>query len=111
MALAQGDAIQGSSQSPIISVIPNTFDYILPLSSGARESDTLDAQLQGVKKAGYKLYWIGCGTSDFAYPNNQVLVNALKRNGMEYTFFESTGGHEWKNWRLYLNTFAQLLFK
>ena len=111
MALAQGDAIQGSSQSPIISVIPNTFDYILPLSSGARESDTLDAQLLGIKKAGYKLYWIGCGTSDFAYPNNQVLVNALKRNGMEYTFFESTGGHEWKNWRLYLNTFAQLLFK
>ena len=90
---------------------PEKFDYICPLSAGARESDQLDAQLQGIKKAGYKLYWIGCGTTDFAYPNNQVLDKALTRNGMQHTFFESTGGHEWKNWRLYLNTFAQLLFK
>ena len=90
---------------------PDKFDYICPLSAGARESDTLDAQLLGLKKAGYKLYWIGCGTADFAYPNNQVLDKALTRNGMAHTFFESTGGHEWKNWRLYLNTFAPLLFK
>ncbi len=90
---------------------PDKFDYICPLSAGTRESDTLDQQLQGIKKAGYKLYWIGCGTADFAYPNNQVLDKALTRNGMPHTFFESTGGHEWKNWRLYLNTFAPLLFK
>jgi len=90
---------------------PDKFDYICPMSAGARESDTLDQQLQGIKKAGYKLYWIGCGTADFAYPNNQVLDKALTRNGMAHTFFESTGGHEWKNWRLYLNTFAPLLFK
>ena len=90
---------------------PDKFDYICPLSAGARESDTLDQQLQGIKKAGYKLYWIGCGTADFAYPNNQVLDKALTRNGMPHTFYESTGGHEWKNWRLYLNTFAPLLFK
>ena len=30
----------------------------------------------------------------------------MTRNVMPHTFFESTGGHEWKNWRLYLNTFA-----
>ncbi len=90
---------------------PDKFDYICPLSAGTRESDTLDQQLQGIKKAGYKLYWIGCGVADFAYPNNQVLDKALTRNGMPHTFYESTGGHEWKNWRLYLNTFAPLLFK
>ena len=90
---------------------PDVFDYILPTSAGARESDQLDAQLQGIKKAGYKLYWIGCGTSDFAYPGNEVLDKALTRNGMPHTFFQSSGGHEWKNWRLYLNTSAQLLFK
>ena len=90
---------------------PDKFDYICPLSAGTRESETLDAQLQGIKKAGYKLYWIGCGTADFAYANNQVLDKALTRNGMPHTFYESTGGHEWKNWRLYLNTFAPLRFK
>ena len=76
-----------------------------------RERDTLDADLQGIKKAGYKLYWVGCGTADFTYPNNQTLDQALTRNGMAHTFFESEGGHTWANWRLYLNTFAPLLFK
>ena len=106
-----GLSMGGGHTFAATTLYPDKFDYICPMSAGARESDTLDAQLQGVKKAGYKLYWIGCGTADFAYPNNQVLDKALTRNGMEHTFYESTGGHEWKNWRLYLNTFAPLLFK
>ena len=90
---------------------PNVFDYICPLSCGIRESDELDAQLQGIKKAGYKLYWVGCGTDDFAWPGTQVLDKALERNGMQHTIYASDGGHVWFNWRLYLNTFARLLFK
>ncbi|MBQ9675400.1 MAG: esterase [Bacteroidaceae bacterium] len=106
-----GLSMGGGHTFAATTLYPDKFDYICPLSAGTRESDQLDAQLQGIKKAGYKLYWIGCGTADFAYPNNQVLDKALTRNGMPHTFFESTGGHEWKNWRLYLNTFAPLLFK
>lgn len=106
-----GLSMGGGHTFAATTLYPDKFDYICPLSAGTRESDTLDQQLQGIKKAGYKLYWIGCGTADFAYPNNQVLDKALTRNGMPHTFYESTGGHEWKNWRLYLNTFAQLLFK
>ena len=30
---------------------------------------------------------------------------------MEHTIYASDGGHVWFNWRLYLNTFARLLFK
>ena len=90
---------------------PDMFDYICPLSCGIRESDELDAQLQGIKKAGYKLYWVGCGTDDFAWPGTQVLDKALERNGMQHTIYASDGGHVWFNWRLYLNTFARLLFK
>jgi enterochelin esterase family protein len=30
---------------------------------------------------------------------------------MEHVLYASDGGHVWANWRLYLNTFAQLLFK
>ena len=106
-----GLSMGGGHTFAATTMYPDTFDYICPLSAGARESDQLDAQLQGIKKAGYKLYWIGCGKADFAYAGNQVLDAALTRNGMPHTFYESTGGHEWKNWRLYLNTFAQLLFK
>ena len=90
---------------------PDVFDYICPLSCGIRDSAELDSQLQGIKKAGYKLYWVGCGTSDFAWPGTEVLDQALTRNGMQHTIFPSEGGHTWYNWRLYLNTFARLLFK
>ena len=92
-------------------VWPGVFSYICPMSCGIQESETLDASLQGIKKAGYKLYWIGCGTADFAWPGTEVLDKALTRNGMEHTLYASDGGHVWANWRLYLNTFAQLLFK
>ena len=116
IAKASGRAIAGLSMggghtTSATILFPGTFDYICPMSCGIRESDHLDADLQGIKKAGYKLYWIGCGTADFAWPGTEVLDKALTRNGMEHTLFASDGGHVWANWRLYLNTFAQLLFK
>lgn len=91
---------------------PELFDYICPLSSGIAESDEAKAQLQGIKDAGYKLYWIGVGDQDTgAYARSQELDKMLTELGMEHTFYVSGNAHEWRNWRLYLNTFAQLLFK
>ena len=90
---------------------PDTFDYICPLSMGAHKSDELSAQLQGIKKAGYKLYWLACGNTDFLFDQANELDEALTENGLEHTYFVSEGGHVWANWRLYLNTFAPLLFK
>lgn len=104
----------GGGHTTSVSVnYPGTFDYILPLSSGMRgEPAEIDPQLQKIKAAGYKLYWIGCGKDDFlAYQSSVNLDEALTRNGMEHTFFVSEGGHTWANWRIYLNTFAPLLFK
>ena len=90
---------------------PDTFDYICPLSMGAQRTPALDAQLQGIKKSGYKLYWLACGNTDFLFENANELDAALTANGLEHTYFVSEGGHVWANWRLYLNTFAPLLFK
>ncbi len=90
---------------------PDTFDYICPLSMGAHKSDELSAQLQGIKKAGYKLYWLACGNTDFLFEQANQLDEALTENGLEHTYYVSEGGHVWANWRLYLNTFAPLLFK
>ena len=90
---------------------PNVFDYICPLSMGANKSDELNAQLQGIKKAGYKLYWLACGNTDFLFEQANQLDEALTENGLEHTYYVSEGGHVWANWRLYLNTFAPLLFK
>ena len=90
---------------------PNIFDYICPLSMGANKSEELSAQLQGIKKAGYKLYWLACGNTDFLFEQANQLDEALTENGLEHTYYVSEGGHVWANWRLYLNTFAPLLFK
>ena len=106
-----GLSMGGGHTTAATMLFPGVFDYICPMSCGMRDGENVDAQMQAIKKAGYQLYWIGCGTDDFAWPGTETMVEILKRNDMEYTLFASDGGHVWYNWRYYLNTFAQLLFK
>ena len=106
-----GLSMGGGHTTSATMLFPGVFDYICPMSCGLRDGENVDAQMQAIKKAGYKLYWIGCGTDDFAWPGTETMVEILKRNDMEHTLFASDGGHVWYNWRYYLNTFAQLLFK
>ena len=117
IAKADGRAIAGLSMggghtTAATLNYPGVFSYICPLSCGIRETPELDSQLQGIKKAGYKLYWIGVGKDDTgAYNGSKVLDEHLTKNGMPHTLYVSNDAHVWKNWRLYLNTFARLLFK
>ena len=108
-----GLSMGGGHTLAVTNEYPGTFSYICPLSSGASANyPNLDAKLQAVKSAGYKLYWIACGSEDaLAFANSKNLDAALTKNGIEHTFFVSGGGHTWANWRIYLNNFAQLLFK
>ena len=87
---------------------PEMFDYICPLSAAGSANDE---QIQTLKKAGVKLYFLACGTSDFLYEGSQTLDATLTKNGLDHIFFQSEGGHTWSNWRIYLNNFAPLLFK
>lgn len=107
-----GLSMGGGQTFAVSTLYPDLFDYICPMSSGVRDEETSKTGLEGIKKAGYKLYWIGCGEDDrLAYESSQRLDKIMNDLNMEHTFFVSGGGHEWKNWRLYLNTFGQLLFK
>ena len=106
-----GLSMGGGHTLSATALFPGTFGYICPLSIGSQRSEQLDAQLQGIKKAGYKLYWFGVGESDFLWESAKQLDAALTANGLEHTFYVTDGGHTWANWRHYLNTFAQLLFK
>ena len=90
---------------------PSVFDYICPQSISSQDTPEIRAQLRALKKDGYKLYWVGVGNTDFLYEGAQTLDRILTEEGLEHTFYVSEGGHEWKNWRLYLQTFAKLLFK
>jgi enterochelin esterase-like enzyme len=94
---------------------PGFFKYICPLSNGIRLTDQnkaeYDAQFKALKKAGYKLYFLACGDTDFLIESAKTLDATLTKNGLKHTFFVNSGGHTWANWRIYLNTFAPMLFK
>ena len=60
---------------------------------------------------GPQLYWIGIGKDDFLYEENLQYRAQLDSCGYRYIYHESTGGHEWRNWRCYLVEFAERLFK
>ncbi|MBN1159241.1 MAG: esterase [Bacteroidales bacterium] len=100
---------------------PNTFSYIGVFSAGLRSIDPQapdaaklekerDARLEALKNSGYKLYWIGCGEDDFVKESSDYLRKTLDRLNFKYTYRESSGGHSWANWRIYLSEFAPLLF-
>ncbi len=57
------------------------------------------------------LYWIAIGKTDFLYDQNLKLRQYLDKMGYPYEYFESEGGHIWRNWRVYLSMFAQRVFK
>lgn len=97
---------------------PGFFDYICPLSMGIWNRDNnsevlknYETQFQGLKKEGYKLYFLACGDTDFLFDSAKTLDKMLTDNGLEHEFFVTPGGHTWANWRIYLNTFAPKLFK
>lgn len=88
---------------------PTMFDYICPLSAAGAMTAEDVAKL---KKGGVKLYWLACGNTDFLWKGALDLKKVLEEGQMDnFEFYESEGGHVWSNWRLYLNTFAQKLFK
>jgi enterochelin esterase family protein len=96
-----------------------TFDYFGVLSMGIMEADQsgrtwfkdVDTRIKNLETNGYKLFWIGCGTDDFLYESAQNLVAKMEENNLEFTYRESSGGHTWSNWRIYLSELAPLLFK
>lgn len=98
---------------------PAMFGYIGVMSMGLVDVTTMglkpdpdqDAKFETLKNSGYKLYWVGVGKDDFLYKSVQILRSSLDKHGLKYTYRESTGGHSWANWRIYLLEFAPQLFR
>jgi enterochelin esterase family protein len=89
---------------------PQMFSYVGVFSAGARGDIT--ERLQALKKAGVKLYYVGCGEADTgAAANSKNLVTQLAKVGINHKFTLNSGGHTWSNWRIYLNEWAPMLFR
>jgi enterochelin esterase-like enzyme len=59
-----------------------------------------------------KLFWIGVGERDTgALASAKNLAGLLKDRNIKHEFHQTEGGHTWINWRQYLHTYAQLLFR
>jgi enterochelin esterase family protein len=101
---------------------PEMFSYIGVFSMGimnfgqqnqdaAKLDQERETKIEALKNSGYKLYWIGVGKDDFVYQSVVKLRSTLDKHSFKYTYRESTGGHTWANWRIYLSEFAPRLFQ
>lgn len=99
---------------------PDMFDYVGLFSPAVRWNGTgvnedSDPELLGKLQRQFadapKEYVIAIGEDDFLLPLNDDYRSLLDANGIPYTYWLSTGGHEWRNWRNYLTDFLPLLFK
>jgi enterochelin esterase-like enzyme len=117
-----GLSMGGGHTMTITNNNPGMFNYIGVFSMGimnmgaqtadaAKLEQERNAKIEVLRNSGYKLYWIGVGADDFLYQSVQTLRKTLDSHNFKYIYRESTGGHTWANWRIYLSEFAPLLFK
>ena len=93
---------------------PGTFAYV-GMFSGAVPADTPEQEAalatQMSKGKAPLLYWIACGKDDGVKKNSILLYDYCQSKGYPVEYYESEGGHTWRNWRVYLTLFAQKIFK
>lgn len=124
VAQADSRAIAGLSMGGfhamhISKAYPGTFGYVGLFSAAVDPRnkptwdvyDDIDARLKRQFDDGVQLYWIAIGSDDFLYKENEALRSRLDSLALPYTYRESSGGHSWQNWRIYLSEFLPLLFK
>lgn len=110
----------GSFHSANISrYYPNMFGYVGLFSGAASKNEKstcpVYTDFEGKLKVQFSkkplLYYIACGKTDFVYKGVTDYRKLLDDNGYKYEYYESEGGHIWRNWRIYLTEFAPKLFK
>ena len=97
---------------------PKMFDYVglfsaavFRMREGIELYDNMEAKLARQFNEGVALYWIAIGKEDFLYEDNVRYRAMLDEACYPYIYRESDGGHTWRNWRIYLTEFSQMLFK
>ena len=121
-----GLSMGGGHSFQISKRFPNTFDYVglfsaavsvgqwgdrTPLIDRMNNNAEYNQQMAALFGAKPKLYWIAIGKTDFLYQQNADLRKWLDSKGYPYKYRETDGGHIWRNWRIYLSEFSQMIFK
>ncbi len=111
-----GLSLGGSFTMTIIKQHPELFDYIAVMGCGLGSPGNIDnvndeEALGPLKRSGYNLFWLGAGTKDMGYVNAMRLIEGFKKMGMDYVYYNSLDGHNWRSWRKNIIDFVPLLFK
>jgi enterochelin esterase family protein len=114
-----GLSMGGMQTQTITNTNPDKFAYIGVMSMGLMNDprwvkyneEEHKKQIMDLKNSDVKLYWIGCGKDDFLFESVTNLRKLYDDLGFKYEYRESTGGHTWANWRIYLSELAPKLFK
>ena len=109
----------GGAQTLTLAIArPKDFGYVGVFSSGllfGNPADSEKAIQAGIADAeirkGLKLLWFATGSEDFLLRQTRSTVDLFKKHGTNPVFRETSGGHTWINWQLYLNEFAPQLFR
>ena len=110
-----GLSMGGRQSAALARKHPATFGYVGMFSGVVPpeidEATGKDMVLDAMFAAKPKLYWIACGKTDGVMANSLLLKEYCEAQGHPVSFYESEGGHIWRNWREYLTIFAQKIFK
>ncbi len=114
-----GLSMGGMHTQNITNSNPGMFGYVGVMSMGIMNNprwgnyneEEHKNQIKALQESGLKLYWIGCGEEDFLIEGVNNLRKFYDDLGFKYEYMETSGGHTWTNWRIYLAELAPKLFK
>jgi enterochelin esterase family protein len=93
---------------------PDVFGYIGAFGPAIfPQPPETEKKMEALKNANPNLYWVGCGVDDqLCYSGTTtILLPLLKKYNINYFYNESSGGHSWPNWRIYLTECVPMFFK
>lgn len=113
-----GLSMGGFHSMQISKEYPDMFDFVGLFSAAVEPRgdrnvavyQDIDKKLKTQFSKKPALYWIAIGEKDFLFDENKAYRAKLDAAKYPYIYVESTGGHEWRNWRNYLTQFLPLLF-
>ncbi len=106
-----GLSMGGRQSSAVSRAHPGTFGYVGMFSGVVLANGDDDPALKAQFDTKPKLYWIGVGKDDGVKRNSVILRDYCLEKGYPVEYYESDGGHIWRNWRVYLTIFAQKIFR
>lgn len=116
-----GLSMGGYHSFTISQLFPKNFGYVglfsaaITMADRDKTYDVLNKDKNYKKRLtklfdNHPLYWIAIGNTDFLYEQNKDYRHWLDDQGFNYEYRETSDGHIWRNWRIYLTEFTQKLF-